>query len=52
LGADEARKISMEFVREFCVNQFCTVLHREAFGATSGPANQLMQLMFQNSARD
>ena len=39
-------------VREFCVNQSCTVLHRRAFSATSAPSNRLMQLMFQFSARD
>jgi len=39
-------------VREFRVNQSCTILRRPAFGATGAPANQLMQLMFQNSARN
>ena len=39
-------------MREFCVNQSCTVLRRWAFSATSAAANQLMQLMFQISARD
>jgi len=34
-------------VREFRVNQSCTILRRPAFGATGAPANQLMQLMFQ-----
>jgi len=40
-------KISREFVREFCVNQSCTVLHRPAFRRNERPANLLMQLQFQ-----
>jgi len=51
-GADLRRLISKNLVREFCVNQSCTVLHRPAFGATGAPANRLMQLQFQNSAWD
>ena len=39
-------------LREFCVNQSCTVLHCRAFHATGAPANLLMQLMLQFSARD
>lgn len=37
-------------LREFFGNQLCTVLHRGAFGATDGPANLLMQLMFHPSS--
>jgi hypothetical protein len=47
-----APMISKNLVREFCVNQSCTVLHRPAFVATGTPANRLMQLQFQKSARD
>ncbi len=39
-------------MREFCVNQSCTVLHRWAFDCNGRPANLLMQLKIQTSARD
>jgi len=36
------RTIGKKFVREFCGNQCCTVVHRGALSATGAPANRLM----------
>ena len=51
-GAQSTVVSQVRFLREYCGNQYCTVMHRKALLATDALANRLMQLKLRKSAQD